>query len=158
VDELKNWQDDYGFRDFINSLRNKVIPQAEQDLLDLAESEISDLNFTQNTLLIKEQIILLDLDSFIQGLQQVKQRLGTSTKERNIRLVIGNQILVLENMKQVLNIYGWHSYVRHIFPYVRKMFCCHMSAIFSQMSAIYRGHLGKNGEPIYDLGHMHMGI
>jgi hypothetical protein len=31
---------------------------------------------------------------------------------------------------------GWHSYVRHIVPYVRKVQRCSMSSIFSHMSAI----------------------
>jgi hypothetical protein len=118
VDELKNWRDEYGIRDFIASLRNKIrldddlrgiqilSPQAERDLLDLAESEISDLNFTQYTRLMEEQITSLDLGSFIQRLRQVKQRLGRSPEGRIVGPAIGNQILFLEQMNQVLTIHN----------------------------------------------------
>ena len=68
VADLKDWRVEYGIGDFISSLKNKIqldddlrniqilSPQAEADLLELAESQLSDLNFTQYTKLMQEQI------------------------------------------------------------------------------------------------------
>lgn len=114
VEDLKNWREKYGIGDFISSLKNKIrldddlrriqilSPQAERDLLELAESQISDLNLTQYTRLMQEQITNLDLDMFIQKLKRVKARLGQTREGRLVSPAIENQILFLEQMQKVI--------------------------------------------------------
>ncbi len=109
IEELRDWKKEYGIGDFIASLKNKIrldddlrgiqilSPQAERDLLELAESQISDLNFTQYTRLMQEQITSLDLNTFIQKLRQVKNRLS-STNRRIVGPAIENEILFLEQV------------------------------------------------------------
>ena len=77
-------------------------PQAEQDLLELAESKLSDLNLTQYTQLMQEQITNLDLDMFIRKLKRVQGRLGRDLQSSAVRAAIGNEILYLEQMKRVV--------------------------------------------------------
>ena len=76
VEGLKNWRQTYGIEDFIASLRNRIrldddlrsiqilSPNARDDLARLAESQISDLNLTQYTKLMREQITNLELGTF----------------------------------------------------------------------------------------------
>ena len=60
VRELRQWRKEFGIGGFIQNLKSKIqlddlkgiqilSPQAEKDLQELAESQISDLNFTQYT-------------------------------------------------------------------------------------------------------------
>jgi hypothetical protein len=60
VTELRHWRKEFGIGGFISNLKSKIqlddlkgiqilSPQAEKDLQELAESQISDLNFTQYT-------------------------------------------------------------------------------------------------------------
>ena len=114
VEELKNWREEYGIGDFIASLKNKIqlddnlrniqilSPQAEQELLQLAESKLSDLNLTQYTQLMQEQITNLDLDMFIQKLKRVQSRLGREPQSSAVRAAIGNENLYLEQMQRVV--------------------------------------------------------
>lgn len=111
VDQLKNWRDDYGIGDFIASLKNKIqlddnlrnieilSPQAERDLVELAESQISDLNLAQYTKLMEEQITNLDLDMFVQKLKRVRDRLRSSPEGQAVNSALGIEILILEQMQ-----------------------------------------------------------
>ena len=60
VSELRQWRKEFGIGGFIQNLKSKIqlddlkgiqilSPQAEKDLYELAESQISDLNFTHYT-------------------------------------------------------------------------------------------------------------
>ena len=114
VEDLKNWRQTYDIENFIASLRNRIrldddlrsiqilSPQARDDLRDLAKSQLSDLNLTQYTGLMQEQITNLDLEMFIQKLRRVKSRLNTPTEARLIVPAISNQILFLESMQRVV--------------------------------------------------------
>lgn len=114
VESLKNWREEYGVGDFIASLKNKIqldddlrniqilSPQAERDLVELAESQISDLNLTQYTRLMQEQITNLDLDMFIQKLKRVRGRLRQTNDGRPVARILDNRILFLESMQNVV--------------------------------------------------------
>ena len=111
VQELKNWKETFGFNAIIDDLTNKITtadlqniqllsPQAEQHLKKLADSKISDLNFSQYTELFERQITEIDLASFIDQLEQVQKRLGRST---SVRLALQNEVLFLRNMAAVVD-------------------------------------------------------
>ena len=114
VEDLRNWREEYGIGGFISSLKNKIrldddlrtiqilSPQAKKDLVELAESQISDLNLTQYTALMQEQITNLDLDLFIQKLKRVRDRLSQSRDYSLVMSAIGNRILFLEQMQKVV--------------------------------------------------------
>ena len=114
VRNLTNWRDHFGIGKSIQDLKDRIridgglrnieilSPQAERDLLELSKSEISDLNLTQYTRLMHEQITNLDLDMFIQRLRRVKDRLGQTPQARAVKIPIDNQILFLEQMQIVV--------------------------------------------------------
>ena len=115
VDDLKNWRTEYQVDTTISSLKNKIrldddlegieilSSQAEAELVQLAESQISDLNLGQYTKLMEEQITNLDLEMFIQKLKRVNQRLQTSPEGRlAVVPTINNQILFLDQMQRVV--------------------------------------------------------
>ena len=115
VDDLKNWRTEYQVDTTISSLKNKIrldddlegieilSSQAEAELVQLAESQISDLNLAQYTKLMEEQITNLDLEMFIQKLKRVNQRLQTSPEGRlAVVPTIENQILFLDQMQRVV--------------------------------------------------------
>jgi prominin 1 len=112
VEELRHWRRRYGIGDFIDNLKRKIklddlkdiqilSPEAERELVDLAESEISDLNFSQYTALLSEEITSIDIAKFTTRLRQVKERL-TRTQARLVGPAIDNEALFLDQMQRVV--------------------------------------------------------
>jgi prominin 1 len=112
VSGLRSWRKRYGIGDFIENLKRKIrlddlkdiqilSPEAERELVDLAESEISDLNFKQYTQLLREQITAMDLVKFTARLRQVKDRLSR-TQRRIVGPAIDNEALFLDQMQRVV--------------------------------------------------------
>ncbi len=111
VEKLKNWREEYGIGGFINGLKNKIqldddlrniqilSPQAEKDLVELAESQLSDLDLSQYTQLMQERITDLDLSMFITKLKRVRGRLDRSPQ---VRAAVNIQILFLEQMQKIV--------------------------------------------------------
>ena len=110
VEELRDWQTTYNVGNYLSNLKSKIrsddlhniqilSPQAQRGLEDLAKSQISDLNFTQYTNLIQEQITSIDLSSFIRRLSQIKDRLPSGSIAANL---IELEALYLKGMEQVV--------------------------------------------------------
>jgi len=111
VDKLKNWKEEFGFNDVIKDLSDKIVgadlqnlqllsPEAEDHLRKLAESKISDLNFSRYTDMFERQITRIDLAGFIRQLEGVKRQLGRANP---VRLALQNEVLFLKNMAQVVD-------------------------------------------------------
>ena len=112
VEELRNWRREYGIGNYIENLKQKIrlddlraiqilSPEAEKELAELAQSEISDLNFAQYTSLLEEQITSIDLSQFTVKLRQVKERL-TRAQARLVGPAIDNEALFLDQMQRVV--------------------------------------------------------
>lgn len=112
VKELKRWREQYGIGDFIDNLKRKIrlddlrgiqilSPEAEKELQDLAQSDISDLNFSQYTELLKERITEIDLAKFTSRLRQVRERLSRN-QARLVGPAIDNEALFLDQMQRVV--------------------------------------------------------
>ena len=112
VNELRDWRQDYGIQDFIENLKRKIelndlqriqilSPEAERELQELAESQISDLNFAQYTKLLEEKITAVDLNTFTARLRTVKDRLS-SRQLRAVGAAIENEALFLDQMQRVV--------------------------------------------------------
>ncbi len=112
VSELRNWRRRYGIGDFIENLKRKIrlddlrgiqilSPEAERELVELAESEISDLNFSQYTQLLEEQITAIDLGQFTSRLRQIRERLDR-TQARLVGPAMDNEALFLDQMQRVV--------------------------------------------------------
>ena len=76
-------------------------PEAERELQELAESQISDLNFSQYTDLLNERITSIDLPKFTNRLRQVRERLSRQ-QARLVGPAIDNEALFLESMQRVV--------------------------------------------------------
>ncbi len=112
VTELRRWREQYGIGDFIANLKRKIrledlrsiqilSPEAEAELRELAESQISDLNFSQYTKLLEEKITSIDLGAFTGRLRQVRERLGRQ-QARLVGPAIQNEALFLDQMQRVV--------------------------------------------------------
>jgi len=112
VEELRNWRREYGIGNYIENLKRKIrlddlraiqilSPEAERELAELAQSEISDLNFGQYTDLLEEQITSIDISQFTAKLRQVKERLSR-TQARLVGPAIDNEALFLDQMQRVV--------------------------------------------------------
>ncbi len=112
VTELKNWRRNYGISSFIENLKKKIrlddlrniqilSPEAEAELRELADSQISDLNFSQYTRLLSEKITSIDLTTFTGRLRQVRERL-TRQQARLVGPAIDNEALFLDQMQRVV--------------------------------------------------------
>merc|ERR1711981_1449903 len=110
VEELRDWKTTYNVGSYLSNLKSKIrsddirniqilSPQAQRNLEDLAKSKISDLNFTQYTNLIQEQITSIDLGSFIGRLNQIKDRLPPSSQASPL---IANEALYLKGMEALV--------------------------------------------------------
>lgn len=111
VDQLRHWREKFGFNDIIDKLSDKInganlqdvqflTPEAEEHLRKLANSKISDLNFSRYTELIERQITKIDLTSFIKQLEGVSRKLNRATAAR---VLIQNEVLILNSLAQVVN-------------------------------------------------------
>jgi prominin 1 len=112
LSQLSNWRAHYGIGEFIENLKNKVqldqladirllSTETERDLRQLAETKISDMDFTRFMDLLEDQITKIDLRSFISKLRQLKEvwRFEGSTL---LSTQIENQALWLEGMNKVV--------------------------------------------------------
>jgi len=110
VEELRDWKTTYNVGNYLSNLRSKIrsddirniqilSPQAQKNLEELAKSKISDLNFTQYTTLIQEQITSIELGSFIGRLNQIKDRLPPSSQASTL---IANEALYLKGMEALV--------------------------------------------------------
>ena len=72
ISQLADWRKRYGIGDYIENLKNKIqleqlkhitllSPETSKDLKELADSKISDMNFTQFTTLLENEITKIDL-------------------------------------------------------------------------------------------------
>ena len=112
VNQLKNWRERYDIGKLVDNLKRNIhlkdlkqiqilSPEAERELRDLAESEISDLNFGQYTELLEEKITGVDLSEFTNGLRRVRERL-TRNQARLVGPAIDNEALFLDQMQRVV--------------------------------------------------------
>ena len=112
VENLRRWRSEYGIGDFVENLKRKIrlddlkgiqilSPEAERELQELAESEISDLNFGQYTDLLEEKITAINLATFTSRLRQVRERL-TRNQARLVGPAIDNEALFLDQMQRVV--------------------------------------------------------
>ncbi|XP_023348230.1 prominin-like protein [Eurytemora carolleeae] len=112
LSQLSNWRAHYGIGEFIENLKNKVqldqladirllSPETAADLRKLADTKISDMDFTRFMDLLEDQITKIDLRSFISKLRQLKEvwRFEGSTR---LSTQIENQALWLEGMNKVV--------------------------------------------------------
>merc|ERR1719167_2132780 len=76
LSKLTDWRTAYGIGDYIENLKNKIqmeqlthitllSPETAKHLQDLAQSKISDMNFTKFTAVLEKEITKIDLTSFI---------------------------------------------------------------------------------------------
>ena len=112
VEELRRWRDKFAVDRMIDSIKDRVMradledvqilsPKAQKHLEDLAESQLSDLNFTKYTRLFQQQITRIDLNDFIERLREVRQKLDRS-ELRLVGSALENEALFLENMNSVV--------------------------------------------------------
>jgi len=112
MSQLADWRAHYGIGDFIENLKNKVqlnelsdirllSPETTLDLEELANSKISDMNFTRFTSLLENQITKIDLRSFIVKLRQLKEAL-LFDRNTDRAITIENQAMWLEGMNKVV--------------------------------------------------------
>jgi len=112
LSSLSDWRAHYGIGEFIENLKNKVqldqlsdirllSPETISDLEQLADSKISDMDFTRFTSLLENQITKIDLRNFISKLRQLKEvwRFDGNTR---LSTQIENQALWLEGMNKVV--------------------------------------------------------
>lgn len=113
LSELLNWRAHYGIKEFIENLKNKVrldqlqnirllSPSTKRDLEKLASSKLSDMEFTQFTSLLENEITNIDLRSFISKLRQLNELLRFDRDSWNIASQIELQALRLESMNKVV--------------------------------------------------------
>lgn len=112
VEELRTWRDDYDIGSSVENLKAKIrlddlkgiqilSPEAEKELQDLAESQISDLNFAQYTDLLRERITSIDLATFTARLRQMRDGLSRN-QARLVGPAIDNEALFLDRMQRVV--------------------------------------------------------
>ena len=110
VEDLRDWKTTYNVGSYLSNLRNKIrsddirniqilSPQAQRNLEELAQSQISDLNFTQYTNLIQEKITSIELGSFISRLNQIRDRLPPGSQASTL---IANEALYLKGMEALV--------------------------------------------------------
>ena len=110
VEELRDWKTTYNVGSYLSNLKNKIrsddinniqilSPQAQRNLEELAQSQISDLNFTQYTHLIQEQITSIELGSFTARLNQIRDRLPPGSQASTL---IANEALYLKGMEALV--------------------------------------------------------
>jgi len=113
ISKLSDWRKSYGIGDYIENLRNKIqleqlkhitllSPETSNDLRDLANSKISDMNYTQFTNLLENEVTKIDLSSFIQRLKTLKDQVYAFDTTRAIAPKLENQALWLGTMNKVV--------------------------------------------------------
>ena len=78
-------------------------PETSNDLRDLANSKISDMNFTQFTSLLENEITKIDLNTFINRLKSLKDQVYAFDATRAIAPKLENEALWLGTMNKVVD-------------------------------------------------------
>ena len=113
ISQLTDWRKRYGIGDYIENLKNKIqleqlkhitllSPETSKDLKELADSRISDMNFTQFTTLLENEITKIDLNTFIRRLKELKEQVYSFEATRPIAPKLENEALWLGQMNDVV--------------------------------------------------------
>lgn len=114
ISKLSDWRKSYGIGDYIENLKNKIqleelkhitllSPETSNDLKELANSKISDMNFTQFTSLLENEITKIDLNTFINRLKSLKDQVYAFDATRAIAPKLENEALWLGTMNKVVD-------------------------------------------------------
>ena len=87
ISQLTDWRKRYGIGDYIENLKNKIqleqlkhitllSPETAKDLEELAQSRDSDIDFSQFTTLLEQEITKIDLQDFIVRLKELKAQVN----------------------------------------------------------------------------------
>ena len=109
ITQLADWRARYGIGDYIENLKNKIqleqlkhitllFPETAKDLKELADSKISDMNFTGLTSLLEAEITEIDLPTFITRLKVLKDQVYSFEATRPIAPKLENEALWLGQM------------------------------------------------------------
>jgi prominin 1 len=112
LEKLRGWRSHYNISQSIDALKARIrlkdlrniqilSPEAERELRLLADSQISDLNFSKYTELLERRITAVDLSSFTAKLRRVKERL-TRNQARLVGAALENEALFLDQMQRVV--------------------------------------------------------
>ena len=113
ISQLADWRARYGIGDYIENLKNKIqleqlkhitllIPETAKDLKELADSKISDMNFTGLTSLLEAEITKIDLPTFITRLKVLKDQVYSFEATRPIAPKLENEALWLGQMNDLV--------------------------------------------------------
>ena len=87
ISHLTDWRRNYGIGEYIENLKNKIqleqlkhitllSPETAKDLEELAQSRVSDIDFSQFTTLLEQEITKIDLQDFIVRLKELKAQVN----------------------------------------------------------------------------------
>ena len=113
ISQLADWRARYGIGDYIENLKNKIqleqlkhitllFPETAKDLKELADSKISDMNFTGLTSLLEAEITKIDLPTFITRLKVLKDQVYSFEATRPIAPKLENEALWLGQMNNMV--------------------------------------------------------
>ena len=113
ISQLADWRARYGIGDYIENLKNKIqleqlkhitllFPETAKDLKELADSKISDMNFTGLTSLLEAEITKIDLPTFITRLKVLKDQVYSFEATRPIAPKLENEALWLGQMNDLV--------------------------------------------------------
>ena len=113
ISQLADWRARYGIGDYIENLKNKIqleqlkhitllFPETAKDLKELADSKISDMNFTGLTSLLEAEITKIDLPTFITRLKDLKDQVYSFEATRPIVPKLENEALWLGQMNDLV--------------------------------------------------------
>ena len=113
ISQLTDWRKRYGIGDYIENLKNKIqleqlkhitllFPETAKDLKELADSKISDMNFTGLTSLLEAEITKIDLPTFITRLKVLKDQVYSFEATRPIAPKLENEALWLGQMNDLV--------------------------------------------------------
>ena len=113
ISKLTDWRTNYGIGEYIENLKNKIqleqlsqitllSPETSIDLENLAKSKISDMDFSQFTTLLENEITRIDLDNFIERLKILKDQVYRFDSTRFIAPKLENEALWLGTMNKLV--------------------------------------------------------
>ena len=113
ISTMTDWRTNYGIGEYIENLKNKIqleqltqitllAPETSADLQELAESKISDMNFSNFTTLLENEITKIDLSNFIDRLKDLKDQVYRFDSTKGIAPKIENEALWLGTMNKVV--------------------------------------------------------
>lgn len=114
ISKLADWRKNYGIGDYIENLKNKIqleelkhitllSPETSNDLRELANSKISDMNFTKLTSLLEKEFTKIDLKTFIRRLKSLRNQVYEFDSTRSIAPKLENEALWLDSMDKVVD-------------------------------------------------------